>query len=466
MKQLIRILSTLILVLGLTNGSSLAEKSQTPAAAVPDLTALKVLDLKTAGRIALAGNPSVAAARARVRQAREQVVQANAAYWPRLDAAASASRITLSDNAHNASLASARLFDPTATIDDPEEYYNTGLTATWVLFNGFERRFTAMAARSGEKLSRAGRDEIQRLILSATANAFFLAQLARENIAIATADEAFNHRQLSEAEARRRAGTGSLSDELNFKVRVNSARANKIRARQTYKTALFSLTALLGLPAAAFPPGLELAPLSPEVPMDLAVPDTKAQLVQARVHRPDLQQAQFAIQQASAGVKIARARLFPTLALTASLDGERSGDANLEENDFGNVIALNLSYNLFAGGADRAKIKAARAGLVATEKDMENIELNVNSEVMDALTTLQTALAQLTLQRANEALVEQNRDLVEKEYNAGQGSLVRLNEAQRDLVIVRSRLALARISLRQAWIGIKTATGTIMAAFE
>jgi TolC family type I secretion outer membrane protein len=458
MKQLIRIFSTLLFVLGLANGSSLAEKSQAPAAAVPDLATLQVLDLKTAGRMALAGNPSLAAARARVRQAREQVVQANAAYWPRLDATASASRITLSDNAHTARLTSA--------IDDPEEYYNTGLTATWVLFNGFERRFTAIAARSGEKLSRAGRDEVQRLILSATANAFFLAQLARENIAIATADEAFNLRQLNEAEARRRVGTGSLSDELNFRVRVNSARADKIRAQQTYKTALFSLTALLGVPGAAFPPGLELAPLSPEVPRELTVPDTKAQLAQARSHRPDLQQAQFAIQQAGAGVKIARARLFPTLALTASLNGERSGDANLEENDFGNVIALNLSYNLFAGGADRAGIREAGAGLVAAKKNMEDLELNVNSDVMDALTALEAALAQLSLQRTNEALVGQNRDLVEKEYNAGQGSLVRLNEAQRDLVIVRSRLALARISLRQAWISIKTATGTITAAFE
>jgi outer membrane protein TolC len=261
-------------------------------------------------------------------------------------------------------------------------------------------------------------------------------------------------------------GTGSLSDELNFKVRVNSARSDKIRAQQTYKTALFSLTALLGVPDAAFPPGLELAPLSPEVPMELRVPDTEAQLDQARIHRPDLQQAQFAIQQAGAGVKIARARLFPTLALTASLNGERSGDANLEENDFGNVIALNLSYNLFAGGADRAGIRAARAGRVAAEKNMEDLELNVNSNVMDALTALEAALAQLSLQQTNEALVEQNRDLVEKEYKAGQGSLVRLNEAQRDLVIVRSRLALARISLRQAWIGIKTATGTITSAFE
>lgn len=461
MTHVMRIVPAVLLLLVLAGGSGRAQ-----TATVTDLTALAVLDLKTVAQIALAGNPSLAAARARVVQARERVAQADAAYWPRLDAMAAASRIALSDNARQASLATARLFDPGAGIDDPEDYYTTSLTATWVLFNGFERRYAAMAARSGERFSRAGRQEVQRLILSSAAGAFFLAQLARENIAIAGADERFNLRQLKDATARRRVGTGSLSDELNFKVRVNAARANRIRAEQSYRTALFSLAALMGVPDAAFPPDLDLAPLAPESPAELAVPDTAAQLDHARAHRPDLAQARFALQQADAGVAIARARLFPTLSLAAALDGERSGDGRLEEDDFGNAIALNLSYNLFSGGADRARIREARAGRTEVEKNLENLEIQVGADVMDALTNLQAAQAQLALQQSNEALVEQNRDLVDKEYKAGQGSLVRLNEAQRDLVVARSRLALARVSLRQAWIGLDTATGRILASFD
>jgi outer membrane protein TolC len=58
--------------------------------------------------------------------------------------------------------------------------------------------------------------------------------------------------------------------------------------------------------------------------------------------------------------------------------------------------------------------------------------------------------------------VRRTRDLVEKEYSAGQASLVRLNEAQRDLTTAMGRLALARAALRQAWFNLETDTGRIL----
>jgi outer membrane protein TolC len=42
------------------------------------------------------------------------------------------------------------------------------------------------------------------------------------------------------------------------------------------------------------------------------------------------------------------------------------------------------------------------------------------------------------------------------------GSLVRLNEAQRDLIAAQVRLASARVALLSAWIDVYTATGEIL----
>jgi outer membrane protein TolC len=50
---------------------------------------------------------------------------------------------------------------------------------------------------------------------------------------------------------------------------------------------------------------------------------------------------------------------------------------------------------------------------------------------------------------------------LEKEYKAGVGSLVRLNEAQRDLTIAQVRLATVQVALRQAWYDLWSATGQI-----
>jgi outer membrane protein TolC len=72
------------------------------------------------------------------------------------------------------------------------------------------------------------------------------------------------------------------------------------------------------------------------------------------------------------------------------------------------------------------------------------------------------AQEQLRLQRRNAQLVLQTRDLVEKEYAEGQASLVRLTQAQRDLVQAQSQLAQARHNLEDAWVQLDAATGKIL----
>ena len=72
----------------------------------------------------------------------------------------------------------------------------------------------------------------------------------------------------------------------------------------------------------------------------------------------------------------------------------------------------------------------------------------------------------MLLLRSNTALVERNRDLAEQEYTAGQGSLVRLNEAQRELTTAKNRLAFALVSMRRSWYALEAKTGRILDYFN
>jgi len=63
------------------------------------------------------------------------------------------------------------------------------------------------------------------------------------------------------------------------------------------------------------------------------------------------------------------------------------------------------------------------------------------------------------LQRESVDLVRQNRELSEQEYKAGQGTLTRLNEAQRDLIATRSRLAQALVGFKRADYSLAAVTG-------
>lgn len=436
-----------------------------PPVKPPDIHAIEVLDLDTAIAIALSGNPTLTAARDRVRQAKARLGQVRSAYWPRLDATASGSRVSLADRTLEQQLAQARFFNPSAKIEDPEEYYRVGLSATWLLFNGFERKWSHAAARMGIDQSEMGRRETRRLLLSAVAQTYHATQLALEKLAIARADADFNQRLLAEANIRHRVGTGSLSDKLNFQIRVNAAHADEIRATEVYETTRYSLAAILGIATARFPANLKLASMESESDKEMQSPDVNPLINYAFLHRPDILQGDLDGQQANLSVKIERAGYYPAVNLSASVNGEHPGDASFENEDFGNTLALGLSYNLFSGGLTQAKVDEAKARLAEITRNLADTRLKAGAQVRSSHAKLIAAQRQLLLQRDNARLVKTQRDLVEKEYQAGQGSLVRLNEAQRDLIATRGRLALALVSLRQAWFDLKTETGSILEDF-
>lgn len=417
------------------------------------------LDLESAIRTALSKNPGLEAAAARVREAKERIDQARSAYFPRLDAAGSVYRTDFSDTDHESQLLMARIISPQAQIEDPQDGYTIGLSLSYTLFDGFERRYRLLSARHGREASAAALEDARRLIISAVAAAFLGAQLSLENISIAKADEVFNGRLLEDAQIRHRVGTGTLSEVLNFQVRMNQAVTQRIEQENGYEVALFGLAALMGLSDARLPEDMKPANLDALRQGDLEQPRTDALIQQALDTRPDLLRLRYSLKQAEDGIQMARAGYYPSVSLSGVYTGERTDDPRFSGEDFGNRIELGLSYNLFAGGLTRASVREAEQRRVGIMKDIENLSLLVTSEIRAAASSVLTAQVQVRLQEENTRLVTRTRDLVEKEYRAGQGSLVRLNEAQRDLTSAQGKLALAKVALRQAWVELETRSG-------
>ena len=452
----------LILLQGLGHHAGASSNESEKTAPFLDWSRITVLDLQTAQRLALADNPSIQATEVRIAQAKERIAQARAAYWPRLDATASASRIWMPDNEYQESLYTARVFDPGATVDDPQDYYRAGLTTTWLLFDGFERRYKTRRALNTKDQTISASDDAKRLLLSSVSLSFLNALLARENIDIARTDEAFFLNLLEEAKSRRQIGTGSLSDELNFQIQANAAISDRILAEGVYKTALHSLAALLGLADASLPSHVKLAPLEEATADEMQVPDTEQMLAYALEHRPEIIQGRLAIQNASLEKKMANSNHAPTINLTASVSGEREENTRFEGDDFGNTIGLNMTFNLFSGGLYRAQAREAMQKEIEARKLLEAAKIDIANEIRTTISNVITTQTQLKLQQSITRLSQENRDLVEKEYKAGQASLVRLNESQRELTSAQNGTALALVALRQSWWSLMSETGMIM----
>lgn len=462
------------------------------------------LDLEAAQRIALEKNPSLFAAAARVEQARARVRQARSLYLPQLNAEYAASRTHLPANTVRAakdqalsgplvsSLSSGipqYLFNPEqgggllglgfgtaagvfsgiqarSEFDEDVESYRASLTATYILFDGFSRHFTQAMARFGRAESEAARREVTRLLLDGVAQGFYGVQLARENVAIARADESFNQRLLKEARARRERGSGSKSDVLNFEVALRAAQSARIQAEGQEQVARVALAALMGLPDALLQEEVAIAELPSEAAGHLDAPAVETLLPLALDSRPDVQQVTHQVARIRAQLGERRSVYYPKVNAFAVQEAQTSDNSRFESDDLAATVGVNVSYNLFAGGRNRASVAEARYQLEEAEFLLEQTRLSAAQEVRQAGIELRTAQETLVLQRTTAEYVNENRDLVEKEYQAGQGSLARLNQAQRDLVAAQARLALARVALYSARHALETATGETISRFE
>ena len=403
---------------------------------------IQYLSLKQAKHLALKNNPGLAAAQERVNQAREAIVQARAAYLPTI------STTTAWNYTENVQVQPAAY---------NENLYTNKISATLLLFDGFARKYATLAANCDEKMTQAARKDAQRLLAWSVAQSFLNIQLSRENIKIAQSDMAFNQIQAREALAREKAGTGSLSDLLNFKTRVNTAKAILISSRQEIKASCHGLAALMGLSNAILPENMKIEPMknddidaeAQKIKQSTPMTDMEKTMETLLEERPDLLRAEYAIKAADARIYMAASGYYPTVSLTGS-HGTASGDTFHDMTDphaMGSAMGVSVNFELFSGGSTRSSVRKARWAKKELTKELESSRLSAVSEIKTAAEHIQSARQQLDLQRKNAILVERVRNLVEKEYAAGQASLVRLNEVQNNLIGAQGDLAKARVSL-------------------
>ncbi len=455
-----RICRTLVLVLLMAATVAAAEDDPIPSA---DLSGIEVLDLQTAQRIALAGNPDLAAAMSRIEQARARVNQAVAAWWPALDLGGKYSRIRRSDIAYDL----IKKYPSSPGISSERTYDEGALSVrvTWLLFDGFYRSFKQQQAEFNQKTLAAAHRDSQRLLINAVAEAFLNAQLSQTNVDIAAADEKFYLSQLRDAQNRYEVGVGPWGDVLNIKVQLNSAKTSLLLNQRQFEAAGYGLAALMGIPEAAFPKGVRLAGLDKDFKMDEAVNDPEALIQEALDRRPDIRQLEMRKKEAEAGTGQAKAPFYPKVELSGAVEGNRQGDVHLTGDDIGNTIAMSVSWNLFSGGADKARLFEARQKDREVAYSLASLRNSVAAEVRQDLALLAAAEEQVRLQRDSVELVKENRELAKNEYEAGEASLVRLNEAQRDLTTTYSRLAQALVGYHKARQKLLAATGSNLQSF-
>lgn len=412
------------------------------------------LTLAETRALVLSGNPSVRESIHRIAAAEAVLKQARSAYLPSLTMTGSYGHFDVSMHPD---------VNPSIRVNDSFMQGTGGLQANWLLFDGFSRRARNLAAEYGVQQSRELSEETNRLLILATTVSYRQAQLAKENVAIAERDYAFNRNLKADAEKRYNAGALPEADVHNFSIRALQAESVALQARLDYKTSCTVLSELMALPDAIL--AQEKQPIQITFDDAVSVPPMDGELRYALSNRPDykaLKSGQLILAQQ---VRTAKGDLLPQVVLVGDVNYIERGDGYGEVGQHGNYdsfVGVAASWDLFAGGRKVNTVKQAQAEMRALEEQQEALRLSIRSSLQQRIDEAETTKAVFERQKLIHELSMQVRDSVEKSYKSGMASITRLNEAQTDLVRARGAYSTSYIAYQLVLNQLDIETGRVL----
>lgn len=387
----------------------------------PDASGKYRLTLPDAKALALQQSPTLAQAKSRIDAAAAAIEEVKSTYWPTLDATFGVSRIE------------DRATRPQRGFDDTTRY-SLGLSSSWLVFDGFRRRFSTLISQYDHASALSNHLDAQRLLLQAVATSFYSALLAQDSMGIAREDAEFNRVVLADARKRQEGGIATASEVLNFQLQVAKAEVSHIAAERAWRAAIVVLGELLAITQDDIWQSIELLP-PPEELLQQRV-ELPELLSYAHQHRPDLQRAQNQINAATAAIDLARSSWYPNVQLFAEYGFERYDSMRFNKHyDRNLAIGIGASWNLFQGFQTDAQVSRAQSNLLAALKNRKELELAIDSEVRRNHLALVSSRQQFALQENILTAAKEIRDLVHKEYLGGTTTITRLNEVQTDVTI-------------------------------
>lgn len=393
-------------------------------------TALGDAGLDAAVGRALEGNFGIAAARARLEQARALLRERRAGQRPSGQVGAGYARKRPSFADFGQSLPGIEPVD----ID----LYEVGYDASWELdLFGRRRRATEAAVRDYEART-ADLDAVRLSIAAETAQAYVALRHAQARLALARDAERIQSRQFDLIRDRERVGTASDLDVQRLSAQLDATRAEIPGIEAAIAVELDRLAVLGGGLPGTLDGALAQAVSVPHPPETIAIGDPGAVIRR----RPDVRAAERRLAAATARIGVNKADFFPTVSLRGVAGLRANGVGSLGEGfTFG--VGPSMSWLFPDFGAIRARV-----GIATAQRD-EALALYRES-VVEALRDAEAATMRYArlgeeqaLRLRVDAAATRAATLAEARYRAGAGSLIDMLDAERERV--RTAMALADV---------------------
>ncbi len=322
------------------------------------------------------------------------------------------------------------------------------------LYGGGKEWAALRASKVGEEISREQIRFAKQALLLDVSVAYFSVIREQEKLTVSQRSLDLAQQELNQAQARKNAGTATRTDVVRAEVEVTKAKTDLLRAENAVQTSRVRLGFLIGEPVIS---PVQNAEADADESWNLSHLDPLVQ--QAMVARSDARIAQLDIQASEEGVKIARAKYFPSAKLIGNLSRTENVSA-FRENDNWQVQAK-LDYDIFEGFGRDAEYEQSKIVLHQATLSRMYLSREVELDVREAMLDIESLNAILEEGRNQVRLAQENYDRETAQYREGLATPVDVADAHTALITAEEQVAATRADLQIARRKADFAVGTI-----
>ena len=381
--------------------------------------------------------------------------EARAALYPNLDLR---SNLTRTDSA-NLELNNDRQRD---LFGDNTPVQDTGTTTldgtvelTYDLFTSGLRPAQIKAAEGQMRFDELEVERLSEQIRFDVTDAYYDVQQADEDVRIARAAVERFQQNLKDAEALERAGVGTKFDVLQARVDLANAKQDLTQGISQQRVTRRDLARLLSLPQWADISAAD--PVRPAGEWPLSLEET---IVRAFKNRAELEQELVQRDIGDQQRRAALAALGPQVNLFANYNVLDVLDDSLGVAD-GYAIGARLQWNIYDGGASKARAAQQETGISIAETRFANQRNQVRFQVEQSYFDLQFNRANIETARVALDEAQERLRLAQLRFRAGVGTQTEVIDAVSALTQAEGNLTRATINYNRALASIKRAVSNI-----
>lgn len=400
-------------------------------------------------RRALAANPNVQVAEARLKQARASLRLERANALPSANAQATYLHaqlpgIDLGQSGGGGGGSTALNF------------YNVGFDASWEidLFGGQRRKVEAARASIGA--AEASVADAQVSLTAEVAQAYINLRDRQQRIVLARDSAERQRAMLALTRQREAAGTASALDVDRLQGLVEQSDAAILPLAAERDAYLNALAVLAGEAPGALDAILAEKRAVPLPPAEVAIGDPTALLQR----RPDIRAAERQLAAATAKIGVAEAAKFPRLSFMGliGIGGTKPGDIF----DLGKLSALavpQLSWNFLDFGRNAARVGQAEGARDEAAAQYRGAVLGALRDAEDSLSRYAARRQTAASAARSLAVASRTTTLMRQRFDAGTATLIDVLDAERQRVAAEQSLSQATAAMTADYVSIQKALG-------